>query len=147
MQPAEPVVAEPVAPVLMPPEIIALPDAGSIPSALPGAETAVVPLKVPEPSAVTIPPLPSAPPPPIPPPSGQPAPAAAATINLLGQLRDMNFQDLHEHFRQDIATKLNDPLWGIPKDRVRDVLKLNSGKRPPSRAESLLSLRCAFDRV
>lgn len=39
----------------------------------------------------------------------------------------MGFQELHEHFRQEISAKLNDPLWGIPKDKVRDALKLNTG--------------------
>lgn len=98
----------------------------------------VVPLEVPEPNLLQIPPLPSAPPPPIPASSvvGAP-PSLAATDNsnmyLYLQLRSMDFTALQEHFRLDIATKLHDPLWGIPKDKVRDVLKLNSGT---------ISMRC-----
>lgn len=142
MQPSEaPREAEHAAPPpahVPPPEIVSIEVTHIVhPAPLAPVESPVEPLQIP-PTALPLPPLPSAPPPPVPAPSsastGGQGPAAQVTAGpqpsnaaLFAQLRGMDFAELHEHFRQDIATKLNDPLWGIPKDRVRDALKMNTG--------------------
>lgn len=141
MEPTEaPRGGEPVPPPapVPPSEIVALPVPSVAPQPIVPVESPVAPLQIPTGAlALPLPPLPSAPPPPIPASTsgGQvatqsPAAPGQSTANLLAELRAMDFEEMHEHFRLDIATKLNDPLWGIPKDKVRDALKMNTGTLP-----------------